>query len=458
MTPSDPILIYFFHSLLFFLALLRPQWAILACLAILPTYLLKLSLFGIPTTVLELSIYATFIGSFCSLLFFKSKNPKSEIRNPKQYQILKHQNSKLFDIWVLNLFRASSLEFRILLGGLFWPIAAWLIITLVSALFSENTKIALGGWKAWVLDPILVLILIIRFFKPADHWKIIASLSVSSAVLSFYGLAEYFFRPWQLGDGRLDSVFDPANYHAMFVGPIIVLAIGFILSSQTPRAWKHYLGIASAINLIALIFTFSYGGYLAVLGGLIILGFSTLNKIWKKRMILGVLIIFIVFLALAAPTKKFQDIFEYKERSSGHARLEIWQTSWLIFKEHPILGVGLNNFETLYRETIPRVAFPPLEWLVAQPHNLYLALLAQTGLLGFLAFLWIIIQFLKSTNRDTRNASYKLQVTSFAAMSAILLHGLVDTPYFKNDLSVIFWLIVALTIIQTRHIALKNNQ
>src|SRR3990172_563653 len=102
---SDPFFIYLFLSLLFFLALLRPQLAILA-----------------------LSIYATFIGSFCSLLFFKSKNPKSEIRNPKQYQILKHQNSKLFDIWVLNLFRASTLEFRILLGGLFWPIIAWLII------------------------------------------------------------------------------------------------------------------------------------------------------------------------------------------------------------------------------------------------------------------------------------------------------------------------------------------
>jgi len=149
---SDPFFIYLFLSLLFFLALLRPQLAILACLAILPSYLLKLSIFGIPTTVLELSIYATFIGSFCSLLFFKSKNPKSEIRNPKQYQILKHQNSKLFDIWVLNLFRASTLEFRILLGGLFWPIIAWLIITVISAFFSENIQTALGGWKAWVFD------------------------------------------------------------------------------------------------------------------------------------------------------------------------------------------------------------------------------------------------------------------------------------------------------------------
>src|SRR3972149_9113030 len=373
MTLSDPMSIYLFLTLLFFLSLLRPQWAILICLAILPSYLLKLSVFGIPTTVLELSIYIIFIGSFLFVLFSNG---------------LKFIN--------LDLFKNCKLKIKNTKTTILCPIIAWLSITLISALFSENIQTALGGWKAWVFDPILVLLLIIGFFKPAHLWKIIASLSVSGAVLSFYGLLEYLLWPGQLGDGRLDSVFDPANYHAMLVGPIIVLAIGFILNQQTPRAWKYCLGIASAINLIALIFTFSYGGYLAVLGGLIILGFLTLNNIWKKRMIFGALVIFIIFLALASPTKKFQDLFEFQERSSGHARLEIWQTSWLIFKEHPIIGVGLNNFENVYRETIPRVAFPPLEWLGAQPPHPYLALLTQTGLLGLLAFLWIIIQFFKS--------------------------------------------------------------
>lgn len=414
MLVTNLALIYFFLSLFFFLALLRPQWAILACLAILPTYLLKLSVFGIPTTVLELSIYATFIGSFFSLLIFK----KNTTPNP-------------------SLLRRGTERF-------FWPIITFTFITFLSALFSDHLQTTLGGWKAWVFDPLLVFILIIKFFKPQDIWKIIATLSISSAALSFYGLAEYFLWSGQLGDGRLDSVFDPANYHAMFIGPIIVLAIGFIFNQQTPRAWKYCLGIASVINLIALVFTFSYGGYLAVLGGLVIFGFLALNRAQKKKIFFGALIIFGIFIILASPTKKFHDLFEFQERSSGHARLEIWQTSWLIFKEHPILGVGLNDFEYHYRKNLPRVAFPPLEWLVAQPHSLYLALLTQTGLLGFLAFLWIIVRFFQIKN-DT---GFKFQVSSFmAVLSVILIHGLVDTPYFKNDLSVIFWLIIALLII-----------
>lgn len=449
MLVTNLALIYFFLSLLFFLALLRPQWAILACLAILPSYLLKLSIFEIPTTILELSIYAAFVGSFFSLIIFNHGNPKSEIQNPKQSQISNFQNPKHFGIRILNLFRTSILEFRILLKEFGWPITAWLAITLLSALFSDHLQTTLGGWKAWVLDPLLIFILIIKFFKPQDVWKIIAALGISSAILSFYGLVEYFLWPGQLGDGRLDSVFDPANYHAMLVGPIIVLAIGFIFSQQIPRAWKYCLGIASAINLIALVFTFSYGGYLAVLGGLVIYGFSALNRAQKKKMILGTLLVFIIFIITALPTKKFQDLFEFQERSSGHARLEIWQTSWLIFKEHPILGIGLNDFEYHYRENLPRVAFPPLEWLVAQPHNLYLALLTQTGILGFLAFLWIIIKFIKSTFQQS-NQILTTYYLLLASMSAILIHGLVDTPYFKNDLSIIFWIITATFLIIRR--------
>src|SRR3989338_7403598 len=99
---SDSLLIYLFLTLLFFLALLRPQWAILICLAILPSYLLKLSVFGIPTTVLELSIYTTFIGSFLFVLFSNG---------------LKFINLDLFKNWKLKIKNSKT--------TIIWPIIAW---------------------------------------------------------------------------------------------------------------------------------------------------------------------------------------------------------------------------------------------------------------------------------------------------------------------------------------------
>ena len=44
------------------------------------------------------------------------------------------------------------------------------------------------------------------------------------------------------------------------------------------------------------------------------------------------------------------------------------------------------------------------------------------------------------------------------AMVTIIVHGLVDVPYFKNDLSVLFWILIAmLSLISLRSKLLKNN-
>ena len=413
---SDPLVAYLFTFLLFALACFRPQWAVLACIAILPSYLLKLQMFGIPTTVLELSIWATFVGAFLSNFF-------SPMSSRLSFGVREISSSKFF-----------------------WPILTFAAVSFISAIAALHQQTALGGWKAWVFDPILFALLLIQLFSVKGLWKIAASLGVSSTVLSAYGIYEYVILSGQLGDGRLDSIFDPANYHALFVGPIIVLLVGFLASPQTPRIWKICFSIASAVNIFALIFTFSYGGFLATLGGVVLFGFLALNPVWRKRIFWGSVTLFFSFVLLLSPTKKFQDLFEFQNRSSSHARVEIWKTSALITKEHPMLGVGLNDFEYHYRQTIPRVAFPPLEWLVAQPHNLYFALLTQIGVLGLLAFAWIIVRFfqlIRITCHEQRAVSYAL----LAAMTTTLLHGFVDTPYFKNDLAVLFWVVIAMGII-----------
>ena len=85
------------------------------------------------------------------------------------------------------------------------------------------------------------------------------------------------------------------------------------------------------------------------------------------------------------------------------------------------------------------------------PHNIFLNFWSELGLLGALLFIWIIIKHsyssLKLTiayGREKKPEKY-LALGLLAAMVAIIIHGLVDVPYFKNDLSVLFWLIVAST-------------
>ena len=72
--------------------------------------------------------------------------------------------------------------------------------------------------------------------------------------------------------------------------------------------------------------------------------------------------------------------------------------------------------------------------------------MAGIGIFGILVFIWLIIKFfligIKLFKKDP-----VLIGSLTAAMIVILIHGLVDTPYFKNDLAIIFWLIIGQEII-----------
>ena len=89
------------------------------------------------------------------------------------------------------------------------------------------------------------------------------------------------------------------------------------------------------------------------------------------------------------------------------------------------------------------------------PHYIFLNFWTEIGLLGALIFTWLIgryyydaIKLLSKVEKNKR----PLLLALIGAMSAIFIHGLVDVPYFKNDLAIIFWLLVAiLGLIKIQH-------
>ncbi|MFN3301860.1 MAG: O-antigen ligase family protein, partial [Patescibacteria group bacterium] len=92
------------------------------------------------------------------------------------------------------------------------------------------------------------------------------------------------------------------------------------------------------------------------------------------------------------------------------------------------------------------------------PHNLFLAIWTELGIFGLIVFLFILFQFFKSglqklkiENLKTIKNNNLLIISILSAMVTILIHGLVDTPYFKNDLSVLFWLIVGLIMMNKKN-------
>jgi O-antigen ligase len=85
------------------------------------------------------------------------------------------------------------------------------------------------------------------------------------------------------------------------------------------------------------------------------------------------------------------------------------------------------------------------------PHTILFNIWVELGLAGVFVFLLLFVRFFTAVLAGLRSTGQReLQVGLLAAMVTLLGHGLVDVPYFKNDLAVLFWLLLALAFLQLR--------
>lgn len=307
----------------------------------------------------------------------------------------------------------------------------WLAIFLmlvgltISTAFSADLRMSVGIWKSWFFIPLIFFFLLVKIVKREEIKDILTALTLSGAVVSLIALGY-----WLLGrltyDGRLAAFYSSPNYLAMYLAPILVLS--FYLKRNILRT------AAQCLMLLVVYLTYSYGALLSIFAALFFWA-----AVKKKKRLLGLLVLLILLLvALQFPTRKFQGYLS-QTYPSLKSRLVIWRTAWEIIKDRFLIGIGPGMFQKYYLDY--QVFFPPYpEWAVPQPHNIFLAFWLQTGLLGLIGFLWLLAIFFRK-NFSTIFA---------AALVCLLVHGLVDTTYWKNDLALIFWLIIGLNCIANR--------
>jgi O-antigen ligase len=113
-----------------------------------------------------------------------------------------------------------------------------------------------------------------------------------------------------------------------------------------------------------------------------------------------------------------------------------------MIRDHPIFGVGLDNFLYAYRETYI-LAGAQDDPNLSHPHNLILDFWARLGILGVVALAWLLIAFFRTSRRLYRQldeAGRVLVLALTVSMVYTLVHGLLDNSYFLVDLAYVFML------------------
>lgn len=417
------IIIFFFLALFACFSRQKVELGIYAAVFYLPFYLIRLNIFGVPSTAFELGIYMLFVIWF--------------IKNYHSVKLAEIIPDKRLKIGVI-----------LLLSG-----------ALISTVFSGDPKTSAGILKGWFFDPFLFFIILTAEIRTlGQKTDVLKALFFSGAAVAVLSLFYWFgYLPDGVSfDGRLHAFYSSPNYLAMYLAIPFIIGVWFLLeesfradSGGKDKKEKYFWSVPVFIIGIAIYCTFSYMAWFAVFSAVFLLVYLLAPAAMRKIFFGGAALILVVLVFSQSGTSKFENLKNLAVRSSYSSRLMIWRSALEIGKDNPIIGIGPGNFQKYYLDYQPRFSEPYLEWAVPQPHNIFLAFWLETGIIGLLGFLALLIWFfkysfalLKSGRLDRDN--FSLVAVLAAIMVYMVVHGLSDTTYWKNDLAIEFWLELAL--------------
>ncbi len=191
---------------------------------------------------------------------------------------------------------------------------------------------------------------------------------------------------------RMISIAGSTSYTGIYYAIILALAVHFRpLYRQKMQRLAGMILVAAIVLCIAL--TFNRGTWVGILFGLTVMLLH--GQIDWRRVSLALLLIAGMIALLT--TSIFGDLdveqkvvdFFYYSSSSAESRLIRWVSSINLIIEHPLMGVGYNNYAFVYGKYSILEGIQPM---YGSPHNMYVDVLTGTGIIGFILFMTVIVR------------------------------------------------------------------
>lgn len=268
---------------------------------------------------------------------------------------------------------------------------------------------------------------------------------------------------WMSSRAYEGLLFTSYVHYGAFVGVILLILLArfiFDRSIYDRVVWTILLCIFS----VAICFSFSRGVWMSVIAAV---GFMLLQKSTgvqhKKILMIGGAVVFFGFL-LSLPAISGFIVARVRTMvnlgfASNKARLLRWGAALMMFLRHPIIGCGYTSFAQTYVND-PTLMGTHLSQYRMGAHSGYLQILAETGLIGFAAWMWIIVSFFlygfrflsqcsaegSSSQHPASNIPFyrSLAIGVMAAETSLLAHFLVNNLIQSDIIGVPFWLLIGL--------------
>jgi O-antigen ligase len=421
------------------LILLRLDLGLALVAAVVPFYMRPRLLFGKAFSMAEIVTLLCAL-SWAARRIGQAPNPKSQIPNPNLHSP--------FSI----LHSPSSLD----LAAVFF-----VLVALASLFAAEHRHVALRELRVVVLEPALFYLMLrtSRLGRRAV-WRVVDFFVLGAVVVALIGLVQYGLGvdviTAEQGFRRLRSVYGSPNNVGLYLGRVLPVVVAVALFGATRRRRVAY-GLAIMPVGLAVLLSFSKGALMLGLPlSLLALGMLAGGP-WPWAW-LGAVAVAALAAAPLLRTPRFASLLDTRGGTTFF-RLQLWRSARAMFRDHPWLGVGLDNFLYQYRSRY----ILPAAWQepdLSHPHNVLLDYASRLGLGGLVALAWLQIAFWRlalplrrlaggpaeSSGRACAEASdYRaLAIGLMGSMVDFLAHGLADASYFVIDLAFAFFLTLGL--------------
>jgi O-antigen ligase len=328
-----------------------------------------------------------------------------------------------------------------------------LAVTLASAVASEAPGAALrrfaGSWA------VLALYLTAGWLDTPERLERTLRLFLpTAALLGLYGIAQHF-TGWNLlhaGAGAPHAlelggrtVFLPRggfSHYQTFANVFFILfCLAAGLAAGATGGARRWRAATAALLGVVVVFTFTRGIWLALLAALAIFAWVFARR---TRTALAVLAAGALVAALLVPSLLRSRALTMADREANVERLLLWETTWNMLRDRPLLGVGIGNYPVAQAAYLRDEV--PLAMTRTHAHNIWLQAAVERGALGALALLWLAASLLREAVVAVRRlppqaaAARGLAVAALAALTGFFVDGLVQNNFGDAQVALLFWL------------------
>jgi O-antigen ligase len=326
--------------------------------------------------------------------------------------------------------------------ALWWGLfAVWTCATITWAIDPEKSMERLPS----VLSLFLLYVAAASIKIDARQRRALVQMTIGGGVFAaLFAISQFAHGIGWLGMGVRASLVigereaNPNEFASSLLLPL-ALGIGGFLAATT--IWKKAIaGAAAGAIAVCILLTMSRGSLFAAAA--IFFTFALRVQVRKKILIPLVLLVTPV---LFLPGQFFTRLQE-SLTSRGQGRFDIWEVAVQIIRHYGWIGAGLENFRLAYNQFAG--AAPVFRGFDRDPHNIYLQIVSETGVVGLVLFLVCVFSQLRRLARASNEQKHRnyMLIAGEAACYGLLVHGLAANILWSKH----FWLAWILATIFVR--------